>query len=143
MTHVPIKTKNFRDLLVWQKSMQLAREVYAQTALLPKSETFGLQSQMRRAAVSVPSNIAEGRGRSSDAYLRAFLWIARGSLYELETQVQLCLDLQMMEQVPAQELMKSCQEVERMINSFAKTLKAKDTKQATKPIDTPLVIRTL
>jgi four helix bundle protein len=65
--------------------MQLAREVYRLTADFPKSEVFGLQSQMRRAAVSVPSNIAEGHGRLSDQLLRVFLAQARGSLYELET----------------------------------------------------------
>ena len=109
--------------------MQLAREVYRQTAVLPKSEAFGLQSQMRRAAVSIPSNIAEGHGRLSDRLLRVFLAQARGSLCELETQVQLCEDLDFMEAVQTQELRELSNEVARMINGLLKTLKPKDAKQ--------------
>jgi four helix bundle protein len=86
-------TRHFRELLVWQRAMSLARDIYRATASLPKSEVFGLQSRMRRAAVSVPSNIAEGHGRLSDKFLRVFLAQARGSLYELETQIERCHDL--------------------------------------------------
>jgi four helix bundle protein len=109
--------------------MLLAREVYRQTATLPKSEIFGLQSQMRRAAVSVPSNIAEGHGRLSDQLLRVFLAQARGSLYELETQIQLCQDLDFIQEGSAAELIELCSEVARMINGLLKTLKPKDAKQ--------------
>jgi four helix bundle protein len=66
------RTRHFRDLLVWQKSMALARDIYKVTAPLPQDEIFGLRSQMRRAAVSIPSNIAEGHGRLSDHLLRVF-----------------------------------------------------------------------
>ena len=124
-----MRTRHFRELLVWQRSMQLAREVYLQTSALPKSEIFGLQSQMRRAAVSIPSNIAEGHGRLSDQLLRVFLAQARGSLCELETQIQLCQDLKFFDQVPAQHLNELCNEVARMINGLLKTLKPKDIKQ--------------
>lgn len=110
--------------------MQLAKEVYRQTAALPKSEIFGLQSQMRRAAVSVPSNIAEGHGRLSDHLLRIFLAQARGSLYELETQIQLCQDLDFIQPANAQALFERCNEVARMINGLLKSLKPKDAKQA-------------
>jgi four helix bundle protein len=110
--------------------MQLAREVYRQTSTLPKSEIFGLQSQMRRAAVSVPSNIAEGHGRLSDHLLRVFLAQARGSLYELETQIQLCHDLGFIQPAAAKELVELCNEVARMINGLLKSLKSKDIKQA-------------
>ena len=110
--------------------MQLAREVYRQTSTLPKSEIFGLQSQMRRAAVSVPSNIAEGHGRLSDHLLRVFLAQARGSLYELETQIQLCHDLGFIQPAAAEELVELCNEVARMINGLLKSLKSKDIKQA-------------
>jgi four helix bundle protein len=82
-----MKTRCFRDLQVWQRSMDLARNVYALTNSFPGSETFGLTSQFRRAAVSVPSNIAEGRGRLTDKSFAVFLAQARGSLYELETQI--------------------------------------------------------
>jgi four helix bundle protein len=109
--------------------MQLVRNVYTQTAAMPKAEIFGLQSQMRRAAVSVPSNIAEGHGRLSDQLFRVFLAQARGSLCELETQIQLCEDLEFMTIIHAQELRQLCEEVARMINGLLKTLKRKDTKQ--------------
>jgi four helix bundle protein len=108
--------------------MHLAREIYRQTANLPKSEIFGLQSQMRRAAVSIPSNIAEGHGRLSDQLLRVFLAQARGSLYELETQIQLCQDLTFIPVIQAQQLLELCNEVARMINGLLRTLKAKDAK---------------
>ncbi|MBK9175176.1 MAG: four helix bundle protein [Flavobacteriales bacterium] len=83
--------RSFRDLIVWQHSMEVTEQVYAFTTKLPGDERFGLVSQMCRAAVSVPSNIAEGwgRGTSSDRQLLSFLRIARGSLFELETQVEL------------------------------------------------------
>jgi len=80
MTEKKKRTRHYRDLLVWQKSMQLAHEVYRSTASFPKSETFGLLTQMRRAAVFVPSNIAEGNGRLSDRMLRVFLAQVRGSI---------------------------------------------------------------
>lgn len=120
-----MRTRHFRDLLVWQKSMQLARHVYVQTATLPKGEVFGLQSQMRRAAVSVPINIAEGHGRLTDKGFRVFLAHARGSLYELDTQVQLCQDLDFIQAAPAQELLNQCNEVARMINGLLKVTKSK------------------
>jgi len=125
-----VRTRHFRELLVWQRAMQLTRDVYRQTATLPKSETFGLQSQMRRAAVSIASNIAEGHGRLSDQVLRVFLPQARGSLYELETQIQLCLDLDFMRPAPASELFEHCHEVARMIHGLLKALKTKPVKTA-------------
>lgn len=72
------RTRHFRDLLLWQKAMDLTRAVYLETEALPAKELFGLQSQMRRAAVSVPSNIAEGHGRLNDGHFRQFLATARG-----------------------------------------------------------------
>jgi len=85
------RTRHYRDLLVWQKAMELAREVYRSTESFPHSEMFGLRTQMRRSAVSVPSNIAEGHGRLTDPQLRNFLGMARGSLYELQTQTELAV----------------------------------------------------
>ena len=110
--------------------MFLTKEVYRHTANLPKSEMFGLQSQMRRAAVSIPSNIAEGHGRLSDQLLRVFLAQARGSLYELETQIQLCRDLDYLTSTTAKDLFERSNEVARMINGLLKTLKPKELKQA-------------
>lgn len=90
--HVDIKT--FRDLIAWQRAMSLAEQVYQITSQMPDSERFGLMIQMRRAAVSIPSNIAEGHGRHSlPDYIR-FLRTARGSLMELQTQVLLARRLQ-------------------------------------------------
>ncbi len=80
------KLTGHRDLAAWQEAMGLAKRVYEATACFPKDELYGLVSQMRRSAVSIPSNIAEGAGRNSDKEFRQFLMIARGSLSELETQ---------------------------------------------------------
>jgi len=83
------RTRNYRDLLVWQKAVELARAIYRETANLPKTEMFGLQSQMRRAAVPIPSNLAEGHGRLDDGHFRQFLANSRGSLFEMQTQLEL------------------------------------------------------
>ena len=77
--------KDFRDLLVWQKSMLLVKEIYVFTIDFPKHEVYGLTNQIRRSAISVPSNIAEGHGRESPKEFARFLRIARGSLSELQT----------------------------------------------------------
>jgi len=88
-----VKTKSFKDLIVWRKAYKLVLEVYKATKCFPKSETYGLSNQMRRAAVSIPSNIAEGYGRRHKAEYNQFLSIAYGSLSELETQYLLATDL--------------------------------------------------
>ena len=86
--------KSYRDLMVWNKSMKLVTDVYLITKSLPKEEIYGLTSQIRKSSVSVPSNIAEGYGRNStNDYIR-FLQIASGSLYELQTQLEICLNLE-------------------------------------------------
>jgi len=84
---------NYKELKVWQRSMKLAEEIYVKSNELPKIETYGLKSQIRRSAVSVPSNIVEGCGRNTDKQLVQFLQIAQGSLAELETQVLLMENL--------------------------------------------------
>ena len=84
------KINDYKDLLVWQKAMNLAISAYKTTELLPKKETYGISDQIRRASVSIPSNIAEGYGRQSTKSYAQFLTIARGSAYELETQLHLC-----------------------------------------------------
>ena len=85
--------KSFRDLDVWRLGVELAETVYRVTARFPKAELFGLTSQMRRAAVSIPSNIAEGRARNSSRGFLYFLSVSRGSLAELETQLELAIRL--------------------------------------------------
>jgi four helix bundle protein len=88
-----LKTKSFKDLIVWQKAYRLVLEVYKITKAFPRSETYGLTQQIRRAAISLPSNIAEGYGRKHKAEYQQFLSIAYASLLELETQYLLSLDL--------------------------------------------------
>ena len=88
-----MKTKSFRDLIVWQKSYKLVLEIYKITKGFPKTEIYGLSQQMRKASVSIPSNIAEGYGRKHKAEYEQFLSIAYGSLLEVETQYLLAADL--------------------------------------------------
>jgi four helix bundle protein len=83
------KVKTFRDLLVWQRSMELTVDIYRLTQAFPREEAFGLTSQLRRAAVSIPSNIAEGQGRQGSREFKQFLSIARGSNCELQTQLEI------------------------------------------------------
>ncbi len=109
---------NFKELKVWQKARQLAKDIYLQTAQLPDEEKYGLISQMRRAAVSIPSNIAEGTGRSSDKEFVRFLDIAVGSSFELETQLILCLDLDFITEDNFKLLEAKVQEIQRMIHSL-------------------------
>jgi four helix bundle protein len=112
------RTRHYRDLLVWQKAMELAREVYLRTEEFPKSETFGLRMQMRRSAVSVASNIAEGHGRLTDPQLRNALGMARGSLYELQTQTDLASSLNFIDADSTEHILSTTTEVAKMINGL-------------------------
>jgi len=112
--------RNYRDLVVWQKSMVLVTKVYSITRLLPKEELYGLVSQIRRSAVSIPSNIAEGYGRySTNDYIR-FLQIAIGSLYELQTQLEICLNLGYLSKDTFEKIYEQSREIERMLSSLIK-----------------------
>ena len=116
--------EDYRNLVVWQKSMDLVKQVYALTRLLPKEETFALSNQIRRAVVSIPSNIAEGYGRHSrNDYLR-FLNIARGSKNEVETQLQICLMLDYLKPEDIAETQAVCTEVGKMLNSLINTVES-------------------
>ena len=115
--------QSFRDLLVWQRSMELAVEIYTLTRSFPKSELYGLTSQMRRAAISISSNIADGKGRSSKGELRQFLGIARGSTFELQTQLLLARKLDLCDDAAAKLCLSLAAEVERMIGPLISTLK--------------------
>ncbi len=90
---IGMKTKSFRDLIVWQKSFKLVEEIYKITRLFPREETYGLTQQIRRSAVSIPSNIAEGYGRQYNKEYKHFLSIAYGSLCECQTQYLLSVKL--------------------------------------------------
>ena len=115
------KIYSFRDLKIWQKGLEITREVYLLSRKLPKEELFGLVSQMKRAAVSIPSNIAEGRGRSSRKDFCQFLHIAVGSMLELETQLIIANDSY---RVEIGKIVKMLDEEQRMTISMIKKLKA-------------------
>ncbi len=102
--------------------MELVTEVYRLVRLLPKEETYALSDQMRRAAVSIPSNIAEGYSRNSDRELAQFLYIARGSKAELETQLLIAESLGYMSDVQIQNALSLCEEVGKMLNAFLKRI---------------------
>jgi len=117
--------KTYKELKVWQKSYNLCLEIYRITAKFPKEERYGLTSQIRRAAVSVPSNIAEGyRRKSTREYIR-FLYIAYGSNCELETQILLSGDLYYIETGKLEILKEGIGEVERMLKALIKSLERK------------------
>ena len=117
--------KNYKELKVWQKSYQLCLEIYGVTKKFPKDETYGLTSQIRRAAVSVPSNIAEGYGRkTTPEYLRS-LYIAYGSHCELETQILLSGDLGYIKGSDIKKILGNIGEVERMLKALIRSLENK------------------
>lgn len=119
-----MRTKSFQDLNVWQKSMELTQKVYEITAGFPKHEVFGLTSQMRRAAVSIPSNIAEGYGRAGDKAFALFLTQSRGSLYELQTQALLAESLKYIPAASNKRLQDSADQLARMLNALLNKLNA-------------------
>jgi four helix bundle protein len=112
------RTRHYRDLIAWQKAMDLAREIYARTEEFPKSETFGLRMQLRRSAVSVASHIAEGHGRLTDAENRKALGAARGALNEFQTQAELASSLGFIEFTSAEQMLEKATEVAKLINGL-------------------------
>ena len=112
----------FKELKVWQKGREFVKEIYLKTANFPKDELFGIISQMRRSAVSIPTNIAEGCGRNSDADLNRFFDIANGSSFELETLLILAYDLDYITQEEFNESEKKINEIQRMIFGFKNSL---------------------
>jgi four helix bundle protein len=110
--------RSYRDLAVWKKSMALALDVYRHTQPFPKIETYGLTSQLRRAAVSIPSNIAEGQARLSTGEFRQFLGNARGSLMEVETQILIARDLGYLPHRESENLLNAAAEVGRILNGL-------------------------
>ena len=116
--------KDFRKLKVWEKAHQLVLAVYQTTASFPRDETYGLTMQARRAASSIPSNIAEGCGRDGDAELARFCLIARGSATELEYQILLAHDLKMIPSARYEELSQQIAEIKRMLTVLVQKLTA-------------------
>jgi len=115
--------QSYRELIVWQKAMKLVTEVYKITEVFPKVEMFGLASQLRRAIVSVPSNIAEGQGRDSTKEFIHHLSIAYGSLMEAETQIQIAANLSYLNQTEANILIEQAAEVGRLMNGLSRSLR--------------------
>ena len=113
----------FRDLIVWQKSIELAKVLYKMTRPMPDSERFGLTAQMRRAVVSIASNIAEGNARQTLKEYIYFLGIARGSIAELETQITITQELGML--ANTNEITPILQEVDRLLQALIRSLKNK------------------
>ena len=118
--------QNYQDLIVWQKAMELAEKVYIVTKKLPKEEIYSLTNQMRRAVVSIPSNIAEGHSRNSKKEFIQFLSIARGSKAELETQVLLCVKICYLCEADILEIMLLLQEIGKMLFALINKLRGRE-----------------
>ena len=114
--------KDFKDLFLWQRAMDLVVEVYDLIKKLPKEELFALSDQIRRAAISIPSNIAEGQGRNSSKEFIHFLSIAKGSKAELETQLLLCVRINYLKELEIEKAMSLVEEVGKMLHSLQKRL---------------------
>jgi four helix bundle protein len=114
---------SYKELRVWKRSIDLALAVYRHTENFPKHELYGLTSQLRRAAVSVASNIAEGKGRSSDKELILFLHHSRGSLLEIETQLFIARELAYLEEPQAKDLLAEVESVAKALNALINALK--------------------
>lgn len=117
-------SQDFQNLTVWQRAMELAEAVYDLTRQFPPEELYGLTSQLRRASVSIASNIAEGRGRGTDGDFRYFLTIALGSNYEVQTQLLLAKRLKFGSAQQMQKTEYLCIETSKMLTAFLQTLKS-------------------
>ena len=122
--------QDFHDLTVWQRAIDLTVCIYRLTQKFPKEETYGLVSQLRRASVSVASNIAEGRGRLNPAEFRQFLGIALGSTFEIQTQLLVARKLEMGADKSISEATALSDEVSKMLTSFIQTLSSKQKLRA-------------
>jgi four helix bundle protein len=120
--HQNPEARGYRDLVVWQKGLTLAKEIYLLTKQLPADEKFGLVSQMRRAAVSVPSNIAKGQARHTTGEFIQFISHAEGSVAELDTQLTLCQDLNLLTSKDTTNATNLLEELRRMLNGLRRKL---------------------
>lgn len=125
MTSDELKTKGYRDLLVWQKGRVLVKKIYQLTGTFPPEEKFGLVSRMRRAAVSIPSNIAEGQARHRTGEFVQFISIAEGSVAELETQLTPAVDLSFCTEAQAKQSSDLLEELRRMLNALRRKLETR------------------
>jgi len=116
----------FKELKVWQKAIELVTNIYDRTSDFPKEEIYGLTSQLRRSSVSIPSNIAEGAGRKSNKEFSHFLDIARGSTYELETQLIISRNLDYINNHSCKELTIEIEEIQKMITGLQKKLNTRN-----------------
>ena len=114
--------KSYRDLQIWQTAIVITQEIYLLTSLLPKHELFALTSQIRRAAISIPNNIAEGHARKGNKEFSQFLYISLGSASELETQLIICRHLEYIPDDKVDNIMKKIDEMKRMIFGLIKKL---------------------
>ena len=114
-----IKSSDYQDLKVWQKAIELTSEIYKLVKLLPNEERYALSDQIRRAVVSVPSNIAEGRGRGTNKEFVRYLLMSRGSLWEVSTQLVICERLQYLNQEQTANARQLITEISKMINALA------------------------
>ena len=114
--------RNYRELIVWQKAMDLVKMIYQATRQFPKEELYGLTNQVRRAAVSIPSNIAEGQARRSTAEFKNFLSIAQGSRAEVETQIMIAQRLDYISPQQTEPILSLSEEIKRMIYSLTNKL---------------------
>jgi four helix bundle protein len=122
INYIMVQINTYKDLLIWQKSITLVREVYSSLESFPKEEKFGLCKQMGSSAISIPSNIAEGYGRHSTKEYKRFLLIATGSLFELQTQIEISFQLGHIDKIKANELMQLTEEIDRMMSSLIRKL---------------------
>ena len=118
-----LMSKSYQDLVAWQKAMDLVADVYRFTSGFPREETYGLTSQLRRAAISVPSNIAEGQGRHGNGEFKRFLRLSLGSLMELETQVMIAERLGYLERKSAGAVLLQSAEIGRVLNGLINSLR--------------------
>jgi four helix bundle protein len=123
-TATQTQIRDYKDLVVWQKGMQLAKEVYQLTQSFPAEEKFGLVSQMRRAVVSVPSNVAEGQARNTTGEFVQFVSHAEGSLAELDTQIRLSIELGFCREATVKSIQELIIEEQKMLKSLRRSLKA-------------------
>ena len=117
--------KTYRDLIVWQKAMKLVTEIYRHTKSFPEDERYGLTSQLRRCSISIPSNMAEGYGRNSTQDYIRYLRIANGSLFELQTQLEIAHNLRFLSEDSFLKLFELSREIDRMLSRLIKKINPK------------------